>query len=500
MNYFTKLLKIHTSGLVKVNKCLLHTQNSKTILSKTLKFCGVSQFCSSKCYDNRRCFHTSNNLLANKDFYKTLGVSKNADKKDIKKAYIQLAKKYHPDKNKGDKTAAQKFTEVAEAYEVLGDQRKRQEYDMLGSAGYQANQQGGGGGGPQWGGFGGGQSVNPEDLFKKIFEQFEQGGQGMGGQRGGGNPFEDYQEYAPLEVHLDLTFNEAAKGVNKKIQIEMMDTCGRCGGSGAEPGTKVSVCGYCGGTGQEQIATGPFVMRSTCRKCGGSGKLITTPCQECRGKGQVKQKKNVTVPVPAGIEDKQTVRMQVGPREVFITFRVLPSKIFRRQGSDVHSDLEVSIFQAALGATVRIPGVHGDQELVVPAGTNSHQRFTFRNKGIKKMNSWGYGDHYVHVKVKSPRNMTPHHLQMLYGIAMNIGEKDIDSAKYYQEPPKTKPKEEPIIEPVAEEKQENLKKEEKDDDLKDFKDEEPKKEEEGFLNKEKSQKKENKTERKKSCG
>jgi len=491
MNYFTKLLKIHSSGLIKVNKCLLH---NKTLLSKSLKICGVSQFCSSKCYDNnKRCFHTSNNLLANKDFYKTLGVSKNANKKDIKKAYIGLAKKYHPDKNKGDKTAEKKFTEIAEAYEVLGDERKRQEYDLLGSAGYQANQQGGGGG-PQWGGFGGGQSVNPEDLFKKIFEEF--GGQQAGGRSGmGANPFEDYQEYAPLEVHLDLTFNEAAKGVNKKIQIEMMDTCGRCGGSGAEPGTKVAVCGHCGGTGTEQIATGPFVMRSTCRKCGGTGKLITSPCMECRGKGQVKQKKNVTVPVPAGIEDKQTVRMQVGPREVFITFRVIPSKVFRRQGSDVHSDMEISIFQAALGATIRVPGVHGDQELVVPAGTNSHHKFTLRNKGIKKMNSWGYGDHYIHVKVKNPRTMNAHHLQMLYGIAMNIGEKDIDSAKYYQEPPKT---EATFEEPKAEEPEVAEEKQTASQEDKTFK-EEPKVDE-GFLDKENTEKSEKKPERKKSCG
>jgi len=373
-----------------------------------------------------RQLHLSSRFHASKDFYKVLGVSKNATQKDIKKSYYQLAKKYHPDTNKGDKDASQKFAEVAEAYEVLGDESKRQEYDMLGSAGYQASQQGG-----QQAGWGGGAQgftgqMNPEDLFRKIFEEFSGGNTQGGGSR---NPFDDFKEYSPLEVHLDLTFNEAAKGVNKTIQIDMMDTCPRCQGLGNEPGSKIARCGYCGGSGMEQIATGPFVMRSTCRKCGGSGKLITRPCVECHGKGQVKQKKSVTVPVPAGIEDKQTVRMQVGPRELFITFRVLPSLIFKRQGADVHSDVEISIFQAALGTTLRIPGVHNDQEIVVPAGTNSHRRFHFRGKGIKKVNSYGYGDHYVHIKVQSPNNLTSEHKRLLQNIAKDLNEQ-VDGINY----------------------------------------------------------------------
>jgi len=407
----------------------LQKKNSSSIL-----FPG--QF-ATKPYLYGRQFHLSSTFHASKDFYKVLGVSKNSSQKDIKKSYYQLAKKYHPDTNKGDKDASKKFAEVAEAYEVLGDESKRQEYDMLGSAGYQASQQGGGGGhhwgGAQAHGFTG--QMNPEDLFKKIFEEFSGGSTPGGGAR---NPFDEFREYSPLEVHLDLTFNEAAKGVNKTIQVEMMDSCPRCQGAGNEPGSKIARCGYCGGSGMEQISTGPFVMRSTCRKCGGSGKLITHPCVQCNGRGQVKQKKSVTVPVPAGIEDKQTVRMQVGARELFITFRVLPSLIFKRQGADVHSDVDISIFQAALGSTIRIPGVHSDTELVIPAGTNSHRRFHFRGKGIKKVNSYGYGDHYVHVKIQAPSKLSSEQKELLQNIAKDLNE-NVDGIKYDNDKKKTNP-------------------------------------------------------------
>nr|XP_026693393.1 dnaJ homolog subfamily A member 3, mitochondrial isoform X1 [Ciona intestinalis] len=359
-------------------------------------------------------FHLSSSYFASKDFYKILGVSKNASQKDIKKSYYQLAKKFHPDTNKGDKNASVKFAEVAEAYEVLGDETKRQQYDMLGSAGFQANQQGG----RSWGASHGFQGqMDPEDLFRKIFEEFS----GGGGQSRG---FDNFQDYTPMEVYLDLTFNEAAKGANKTMKIDIMDTCPRCDGKGNEPGTKISKCGFCGGSGMEQVVTGPFVMRSTCRKCGGTGKLVTFPCVQCGGRGQVKQKKSVTVPVPAGVEDKQTVRMQVGTREVFITFKVAPSKVFRRQGADVHSDVEISIAQAALGGSIRVPGIHTDTELEISPGTSSHERFHFRGKGIKKVNSYGFGDHYVHVKIKPPKTLTPKQKSLLIEFAQEDGNID----------------------------------------------------------------------------
>lgn len=333
-----------------------------------------------------RPFHST--IPTSKDYYKILNVPRTASQKEIKKAYYELAKKYHPDTNKGNTETQQKFAEVAEAYEVLGDDSKRQQYDTLGSSGFS--------GGQGWpgGGFSG-QSIDPEELFRKIFGEF--GGRGTAG--GYGN---DFREYAPTEVNMDLQFTEAARGVNKSISLKLMDTCGRCKGQGNEPGTKVSRCGYCGGTGMEQVTQGPFVMRSTCRKCGGNGKLVTHPCTQCRGKGEVRQTKTLNVPVPAGVENNQTVRMRVGTREVFITFRVAPSPIFRRQGADVHSDVTISITQAILGDIIKVPGIQNEITLKIHELTSSHRKFNFPGKGIKKMNSYGFGDHYIHVKIAAP--------------------------------------------------------------------------------------------------
>lgn len=344
-----------------------------------------------------RSFHST--VPRGKDYYKILNVPRTASQKEIKKAYYELAKKYHPDTNKGNTETQQKFAEVAEAYEVLGEESKRQQYDTLGSTGF--------GGGQGWpgGGFSG-QSIDPEELFRKIFGEF--GGRGAAG--GFGN---DFREYAPTEVTMDLQFTEAARGINKSISLKLMDMCSRCNGQGNEPGTKVSRCGYCGGSGMEQVTQGPFVMRSTCRKCGGNGKLVTHPCTKCRGKGEVLQTKSLNVPVPAGVENNQTVRMRVGTREVFITFRVSPSPIFRRQGADVHSDAKISITQAILGDIMKVPGIQNEITLRIPELTSSHHKFKFSGKGIKKMNSYGFGDHYIHVKITAPSSLSEHQRKLI---------------------------------------------------------------------------------------
>nr|XP_039265404.1 dnaJ homolog subfamily A member 3, mitochondrial-like isoform X1 [Styela clava] len=364
---------------------------------------------------NSSSFHTSSPILAQKDYYKILNIPRNASHKEIKKAYYELAKKYHPDTNKGDKETQQKFAEVAEAYEILSDDNKRRQYDTLGTTGFGGQQQGWPGGGF------GGQHVDPEELFRKIFGDFTGRGQG-------GSGFQEFREYAPTEVTLDLKFTEAARGANKTISLKLMDTCPRCKGEGNEPGSKVSRCGYCGGSGMEQVVSGPFVMRSTCRKCGGTGKLITFPCGMCESKGQVMQTKTVTVPVPAGVENNQTVRMQVGTREVFITFRVAPSPIFRRQGADVHSDVKISISQAILGDSVCVPGIHSEINVKIPELTSSHHTFKYPGKGIKKINSYGFGDHFVHAKIEAPKTLTERQKELIREFAgeKNGGSKSID--------------------------------------------------------------------------
>ncbi|XP_026539169.1 dnaJ homolog subfamily A member 3, mitochondrial isoform X1 [Notechis scutatus] len=337
--------------------------------------------------------HTSSSSNSKEDYYQILGVPHCASQKEIKKAYYQLAKKYHPDTNKDDPKAKEKFSQLAEAYEVLGDEVKRKQYDTYGTADFGFGS-GSAGSGQQYRHTG--PTIDPEELFRKIFGEFSQ------------SPFGDFSTVfdQPQEYIMDLTFSQAAKGVNKEIVVQINDTCQRCDGRGHEPGTRVVHCSYCNGTGTETINTGPFVMRSTCRRCGGRGSVVTNPCVICRGSGQTKQKKTMMVPVPAGVEDGQTVRMPVGRKEIFITFRVQKSPVFRRDGADIHSDLFISIAQAVLGGTARSPGLYETINLLIPPGIQADQRIRMTGKGIPRVNSYGYGDHYIHIKVKVPKRLT----------------------------------------------------------------------------------------------
>ncbi|XP_060082619.1 dnaJ homolog subfamily A member 3, mitochondrial-like [Ylistrum balloti] len=363
-------------------------------------------------YASVRPFHTSTQLLK-KNFYDVLGVPKNADAKQIKKAYYQLAKKYHPDVNKNDTNAAAKFQEVSEAYEVLSDEGKKRQYDAFGTTG-----SAGGGGAHPGAGFGQGgfqdfSGTNPEELFRNIFGDIF--GKGFSGNN-------DYEEskygFAPAsEVLMDLTFLEAVRGCNKQIHLNVTDTCPRCNGRKAEPGSKIESCTQCNGTGMETINTGPFIMRSTCRRCMGKRTVISKPCFDCHGKGKIVLRKKVIVPVPAGVEDGQTVRMPVGQQEVFITFKVARSREFRREGADIHSDINISLSQAVLGGTMKIPGVYEDILLKIPDGSHSHSRIRMTGKGAARVNSHGRGDHYIHLKIQVPRSLTEKQRALLLAFA-----------------------------------------------------------------------------------
>ncbi|XP_054738032.1 protein tumorous imaginal discs, mitochondrial isoform X1 [Anastrepha obliqua] len=355
------------------------------------------------------------NILDAKDYYQILGVAKNANSKDIKKAYYQLAKKYHPDTNKSDPDAGKKFQEVSEAYEVLSDDTKRREYDTYGQTSENMGRAGGfGGQGPQ--GFSQNwqfrSTIDPEELFRKIF----------GDANFRSNSFDEFADSkfgfgAAQEIVMDLTFAQAARGVNKDVNVNVVDTCGKCSGSKCEPGTKPGRCQYCNGTGMETISTGPFVMRSTCRYCQGTRQYIKYPCAECEGKGQTVQRKKVTVPVPAGIENGQTVRMQVGRKELFVTFRVEPSKYFKREGADVHTEAAISLSQAVFGGTIRVQGVYEDQWINIPPGTPSHHKVYLRGKGLKRVNAHGHGDHYINIKIEVPKNLTQEQKALLEAYA-----------------------------------------------------------------------------------
>ncbi|KAM9843088.1 dnaJ heat shock protein family (Hsp40) member A3a [Aulostomus maculatus] len=349
-------------------------------------------------------FHTSAPCNSKQDFYQILGVPRSATQKEIKKAYYQMAKKYHPDTNKDDPQAKEKFAQLAEAYEVLSDEVKRKQYDTYGSTGFDGGQAGGGQ--QYWSGQT--TNVDPEELFRKIFGEFS-----------GGRGFGDFSAVfnQPQEYIMELTFTQAAKGVNKEMSIKMEAACQRCDGKGHEPGTKVQHCHHCNGSGMETVNTGPFVMRSTCRRCGGKGTVISTPCNSCRGTGQTKQRKNVMVPVPAGVEDGQTVRMPVGKKEIFITFRVQKSPVFRRDGADIHSDLFVSVAQAILGGTARTQGLYETLNLSIPAGIQTDQRIHLAGKGIARVSGYGFGDHYIHIKIKVPKTLTDRQRALLTSYA-----------------------------------------------------------------------------------
>ncbi|CAM1329660.1 DNAJA3 (predicted), partial [Pycnogonum litorale] len=375
--YFVALSNVHEIKLKTVSKSSSHVQTGRNY-----QILEGQSYLSPKFH-----FHTST-VDFKRDYYEILGVSRNASQKDIKKSYYQLAKKYHPDSHKSDKESAKKFQEVSEAYEVIGDDTKRKQYDQFGTT-----TDFGSASGPGATGYQDFQStIDPEELFRKIF-----------GDAGFKSSFSDFNfaesSYGfgqAEEVVMRLSFKEAARGVNKDIRLNVVDTCIKCQGSRCEIGTKAIPCPFCNGTGMETISTGPFVMRSTCRRCHGTRMHIKFPCLECSGKGSSVQRKNVTVSVPAGVEDGQTLRVPIGRKEVFVTLRVSGSDYFKRDGADVHTDIDVSLAQVVLGGTVRVQGIYEDHNVDVPAGTPSHARIRLRGKGLKRINSYGHGDHYVH--------------------------------------------------------------------------------------------------------
>ncbi|PAA82514.1 hypothetical protein BOX15_Mlig026207g2, partial [Macrostomum lignano] len=386
----------------------------------------------------RRSLRTSSALFK-RDYYEVLGLGRQADQKDIKRAYYQLAKKYHPDVNKNDPGAAKKFQEVSEAYEVLSDEAKRRQYDAYGMAG-------GGSGGPGQsasasgrgsGGFQGGfesyhGSIDPEELFRRIFRD---AGFDFSGFNNTDSTTQGFAEsvfgFGPAkEVSLRLTFEEAACGAVKAVQVNAVGDCRKCRGSGAEPGSRVVNCPQCNGTGYETLSTGAFYMRSTCRRCGGARRAAATPCTECGGKGRTIQRRNLQIVVPAGVESGQTLRVPLSgvgggsTEEIWARIEVTPSDRFRRDRADVHSDVEVSISQAVLGGTISVRGLREQLSVNLPPGTNSHDTIRLSGQGIARIGGYGNGDHVVHVKIKSPRRLSQEQRELLLKFAQLEGAND----------------------------------------------------------------------------
>ncbi len=336
-------------------------------------------------------------MSTKRDYYEILGVSRNATDDELKSSYRKLALKYHPDRNHGDADAEEKFKEAAEAYEVLRDPQKRALYDQYGHAGLE---------GTGFSGFGG-----FEDIFSSfgdIFEDFF----GFGNRR---RSRSRVQRGADLRYDLTLSFLEAAFGTETKINVEKMETCPECNGSRCEPGTSPEVCRQCGGAGQVSRTQGFFTVRTTCPLCRGMGQSIAHPCSNCRGSGQVRVSKKVSVKIPAGVDNGSRLRLtgegESGPQggppgDLYVFIYVEPHEFFQRHDTDIICKIPISFVQAALGDTISVPTLNGNKQLSIPKGTQPGDVFHLRGEGIPSLRTGKRGDAIIQVDVRTPTHLT----------------------------------------------------------------------------------------------
>lgn len=356
--------------------------------------------------------------MSKKDYYEVLGVERGASEGDIKKAFRKLARQYHPDVNPGDKEAEAKFKEINEAYEVLSDTQKKAQYDQFGHAAFGQGAEGGAG----FGGFGGADFSGFGDIFDMFF--------GGGGQRRRGPA-----KGNDLRYNLDLTFEEAAFGLEKDINIPRAERCGKCEGTGAAPGTSPKTCPNCNGSGQVQYTQstpfGRFVQSRVCDQCHGDGRIVESPCPECHGQGQVRKTRQIHIKIPGGVDNGSRVRVtgegepgeRGGPNgDLYVFIKVKPHKIYEREGNDVITELKISFPQAALGDTFQVQTLDGKVELKVPEGTQSGTFFRLKGKGIPDVHGYGRGDQHVKVTVVTPTKLNEEQKEKLRDFASTMGE------------------------------------------------------------------------------
>ena len=356
------------------------------------------------------------------DYYELLGVARNASPDELKKAYRKRARELHPDANPGDAAAEEQFKRVAKAYETLSDPEARARYDRFGEAGV-----GGAAGGPNLGDMFGGGGLG--DLFDAFFGQ--QGGGGFGGRGGPAGP----PRGQDLEVVADISLEQAVFGATMPVTVRTAVRCDDCAGSGAAEGTKPVTCSECNGRGQvqrvRQSLLGQMVTTSACPRCGGVGQVIASPCHTCSGDGRVVTEKTYQVDIPAGVDTGSTLRLTgrgaVGPRsgsagDLYVHIRVAAHERFVRDGDDLFVDLPVSIAQASLGTKFLLPTLDGDEEIVVPAGTQPGKEFVIRGRGVTRLQGRGRGDLRVRVKVEVPTKLTDAEVDLLRRFAEGRGE------------------------------------------------------------------------------
>lgn len=350
-----------------------------------------------------------------KDYYKILGIEKNASQEEIKKSFRQKAHQYHPDKAGGDEA---KFKEINEAYQVLSDPQKRVQYDQLGSA-FEYGQAG-----PGFSGFTSGFNVDFEDLgdvfggLGDIFGFSTRGGQGRRGERA--------KRGRDIEMVLTIDFMEAVFGAEREINLQKTVRCDVCGGSGAKPGSKIETCKTCKGSGRirqiQRTIFGQMQTQTVCPDCGGEGKTISQKCSKCGGQGVARDIAGMKVKIPAGIDEGESIRLAgqggAGTKgaeagDLYLKIRIRPDKRFERDGDDIKSTSQISFVQAALGDKITIETVGGEVKLKIPEGTQSGTVFKLRDLGIAKLHGRGKGDHLVEVIVKTPTNLSRKQKEMI---------------------------------------------------------------------------------------
>jgi molecular chaperone DnaJ len=353
--------------------------------------------------------------MADQDYYQILGVGRNADVNEIKKAYRQLAMKYHPDKKPGDKEAEEKFKKIGEAYAVLSDPQKRRQYDQFGSAGMR------GFGG--FGGFGTSGGFDPFDIFREVF------GGGFGdifGMGSTGRRRSSAMRGSDLQIRLKLTLEEIATGINKKIKLKKLVRCDMCSGSGLKPGTSKVACSVCHGAGEVAYRQGFFTVNRTCSHCQGEGQVIQHPCTKCNGDGRIKAETALDLDVPAGVSEGQYLTVQNagnagargGPNgDVIVVIEEIEHEHFERHGDDIVYHLPLSFTQVALGDEVEVPTLGGKAKINIAPGTQSEKILRMKGKGIPHLNSYGSGDQLIRVSVWTPTKITEEEKKLLQELA-----------------------------------------------------------------------------------
>ncbi len=350
--------------------------------------------------------------MSKRDYYEVLGVDKNANEADIKKAYRRVAMKYHPDRNPDDPQADAKFKEASEAYEILATQEKRAAYDQFGHAGVDPSMGGGAGG------FGGGSF---SDIFGDVFGDIF----GGGGNRGGP------QRGSDLRYTLDISLEDAVKGTTVEIRVPSLSSCDLCGGSGAKKGSQPSTCGTCGGAGQVRMQQGFFQVQQTCPNCRGRGKTISNPCPTCRGQGRVEKNKTLSVKVPPGVDTGDRIRLsgegEAGPEggpagDLFVQMSVKEHPLFERDGKHLYCEVPISFADAALGGELEVPTLDGRVKLKIPSETQTGKLFRLRGKGVKPVRGGGTGDLLCRSVVETPINLTKRQREILEELKISLGE------------------------------------------------------------------------------